>query len=451
MPGHMASFVFGCLEGFVQHNGRKGTYGPLLFTSWEEDPAQKYIIFKLRQGVKYHDGTDFNAEGVKWYLELKQEKSPGWLANVTSIEVIDNYTIKLNTSYFDIVMWAQLNEQHASPTALAKGVDANMFNPVGTGPLKFVEYKRDQHLKYVRFDDYWGGKPYLDGLDCIFVPDTTAQLAALLAGEGDHIRAIQYKDIDLLKKRGYNLYDIPMVMCGIVPDTVNPDSKFLDPRVREAIDYAIDRETIAKELGYGYMDVLETIYPKPIPGYAPGLARKYDPAKAKQLLTDAGLGSGFSTPFHVSQFANMDVMVAVQRYLSQVGINAQIKEVDMGTWTALRAKGWEGLLYQHGIFQAPYEYNLNRAFGKAYKDYVNATRPAGFDDLMDKLMRTTNVEARLPLAKQMQEMVRDSSMFIPLVTWSQIDAVTPRLHDHGMYEIHGTLCWFPEKAWFSEK
>ncbi|MBN1192012.1 MAG: hypothetical protein JXA46_19830 [Dehalococcoidales bacterium] len=451
MPGHMASFVFGCLEGFVQHNGRNGTFNPQLFTEWEEDPNEKYIIFKLRKGVKYHDGTDFNAEGVKWYLDLKQKESPGWLANVTSTEVIDDYTIKLNTTHFDIVMWAQLNEQHASPTQLAKGVDACMFYPVGTGPLKFVEYKRDQVLKYERFDDYWGGQPYLDGMECIFMPDSTAQLAALLAGEGDHIRAIQYKDIDLLKKNGFELFDIPMVMCGIIPDQVNPDSLFLDKRVREAIDYAIDRETISQELGYGYMQPLKTIYPTPMPGYVDGIGREYNPDKAKQLLAEAGFPNGLETDFHVSQFANMDVMVAVQQYLAEVGINAHIKEVDMGTWTALRRQGWEGLLYMHGIFQAPYEYNLNRAFGSAYADYINAVRPDGFDDLLQQTVKTVDIEARKPMAEQMQRMATDNAMYIPLVTYSQIDAVTPRLHDHGMYEVHGTLCWFPDKAWFSEK
>jgi len=162
IPGHMTTPLYGCLEGFVRHNGRTGEYGPWLLTFWEEDPNEKYIIFHLREGVKYHDGSDFNAEGVKWYIDTHQEITPGWMANVTSTEVIDEYTIKLNTDYFDLVMWAQLNEAHASPTQLAKGEEACLWNPVGTGPFKFVEYKRDQYLKYEAFEDYWDGRPYID-------------------------------------------------------------------------------------------------------------------------------------------------------------------------------------------------------------------------------------------------------------------------------------------------
>jgi peptide/nickel transport system substrate-binding protein len=214
--------------------------------------------------------------------------------------------------------------------------------------------------------------------------------------------------------------------------------------------YAIDRKTIADALGYGFMMPYETIYPTPIPGYTPGLARQFDLAKAKQLMADAGLADGFETTMYVSQFANDDVMVAVQQCLAEIGITARISNVDMGKWTALRKTGWDGLLYQHGIFQAPYEYNLNRAYGPAYADYVSMARPEGFDDLLAQLMNTTDAKARLPMAKQIQQMVYDTACFIPLVTWAQIDAVDPKVRDHEMYKIHGTQCWSPEKTWIAK-
>jgi len=451
IPGHMTTPIYGCLEGFVRHNGRTGEYGPWLFTSWEVDPNEKYIIFHLREGVKYHDGSDFNAEGVKWYFDNHQEITPGWLANVSSTEVIDEYTVKLNTDYYDLVMWAQLNEQHASPTQLKKGEEACLWLPVGTGPFKFVEYKRDQNLTYEAFEDYWDGRPYIDTYVQKYLPDQATQLAALLAGEGDHMRAVQYKDLELLKSKGFELPSIFMVECGIIAPTDNPDSVFADIRVRQAIEYAIDKETIAKELGYGYMEPFKTIYPEPMPGYVSGFTREYDPDKARQLLADAGLADGFETDLSVAQFAIMDVMVAVQQYLAEVGITVHVKEVDMGQWTSMRRQGWTGLLYQHGIFQAPYEYNLNRAYGPAYKDYVSMVRPEGFNEVLDKVMKTTDAAARLPYAEQLQRMVYDSACMIPLETWAQIDAISPRVHDHEMYKTHGTQCWNAAKAWLSEK
>jgi peptide/nickel transport system substrate-binding protein len=450
IPGHMTTPIYCCLEGFVRHNGRTGEYLPWLFTSWEEDPNEKYVIFHLREGVKYHDGSDFNAEGVKWYFDTHQQLTKGWLANVTSTEVIDEYTVKLNTDYFDLVMWAQLNEQHASPTQLKKGEEACLWNPVGTGPFKFVEYKRDQYLKYEAFEDYWDGRPYIDYYVQKYLPDQATQLAALLAGEGESMRAVQYKDLEMLKSKGFDLPSIFMVECGIIPVQDNPESPFADIRVRQAIEYAIDKQTIADALGYGYMEPFKTIYPEPMPGYVPGFTREYNPEKARTLLTVAGYTDGIETDLHVAQFAIMDVMVAVQQYLAEVGITVHIKEVDMGQWTVMRRQGWDGLLYQHGIFQAPYEYNLNRAYGPAYADYVSMIRPEGFNETLDKVMKTTDPQARLPYAEQLQRMVYDTCCYIPLETWAQIDAVSPKLHNHETYKIHGTQCWNCNKSWLSE-
>jgi peptide/nickel transport system substrate-binding protein len=443
----MAMFNVPCLESLVWHNTVTGEYTPWLAESWEEDPDGKFIILKLRKGVKFHDGTGFNAKAVKDYLELKRKDMPGWLGSVSSIDIIDEHTVRLNTTHIDLIIFTELQEYMASPTHLAKGKDAVAFHPVGTGPFKFADFKRDVYLKYERFDDYWGGKPYFDGFEFVFVPDTATQLATLMAGEADHLRGIQFKDIATLKTAGFNLISMPQVQCLLAPDTANPDSIYANKKVREAVEYAINREEIAKSLGYGYMQPMDLFAPRSVSAYIPGLGRQYDPGRAKQLLAEAGYPNGFETTIVANPYANRDVMVAVQGYLAEVGIKAKVDFADMGRYTSLRNTGWKNtLLYVHGVYGQPFEYYTYRTWGRVWKDYVSVARTEGFYDLIDSMVAQTDAEARKPMMEQLVKAVHDDVTVIPLVTWDQIDAVSPKIHDIDIYTEH-MIRWHIHKMW----
>ena len=235
----------------------KGAYQPELATSWEIAPDGKSITFKLRQGVKFHDGTDFNADAVKFnYTEYLPPK-PSIISGVSSLDVVDPYTIRLNIpAYSNLIMYQLATDIRlviASPTAIKKnGADWATVNPVGTGPFKLKQYERNVSIKYIKNPDYWDKNlPYLDEMDCIAIPDPMTQLAAFKAGDVHVLYDAKPQIVQQLAKEGYELIICPGTLQSIVPNTKDPDSVFTNKKVREAIEYAIDKEAIASGPGMG--------------------------------------------------------------------------------------------------------------------------------------------------------------------------------------------------------
>src|SRR4051794_7068237 len=153
---------------------------PSLAESWTQ-PDPKTLIFKLRQGVKFHDGTDFDAEAVKFNFDRMQDPATksvrtGEIANVQNAEVVDKNTVKLNLKKPDAALLATLTDRAGmiiSPAAVKKFGPDIQRNPVGTGPFQFVEWLKDDHLSAKKFDAYWdkNAGPYLDGLRYRPIPD----------------------------------------------------------------------------------------------------------------------------------------------------------------------------------------------------------------------------------------------------------------------------------------
>src|SRR5215204_3148985 len=178
---------------------------PSLAESWSyADP--KTLVFKLRQGVKFHDGTDFDADAVKFNFDRMQDPASksvrtGEIANVQNAEVVDKYTVKLNLKRPDAALLATLTDRAGmivSPDAIKKlGPDLGR-KAVGTGPFEFVEWIKDDHLTAKRFAGYWGAKdggPYLDELRYRPIPDDTVKLQSLIGGEIDVMDYVQPRDV----------------------------------------------------------------------------------------------------------------------------------------------------------------------------------------------------------------------------------------------------------------
>jgi peptide/nickel transport system substrate-binding protein len=454
MSGAMAYPTDPVYEGLIWVNMLTGAMEPWLAESWQQDPTGKFITFKLRKGVKFHDGTEFNAQALKDFLTMKKAAMKGWLPNVESMDVVDSHTLKLNTSSIDALFISNLNEQLSSPTYLAKGQDTTQFAPVGTGPYKFSEFKRDSYLRYVRFDDYWGGKQYLDGVEYIFVPDPETQVTTLLAGEAQIIYNLPLKDIARMKPANFALPSMPAVYNGFCPDSANADSPLSNKKVLEAIDCAINKEEIAKSLGYGgFIKPMDSVIPSNIPGYTAGAGRKYDPNRAKQLLTEANFPNGFETTIVANSMANPDTIVAAQSDLAKVGIKARIDNADMGRWMSMRTTGWKNtLLYVHGVYGQPFEYYFERTWAKARPDsYKSAARPAGFDDMLSKMITEMDAKARTSQLQAIAKAMQDEGTFIPFIIREQVASISPKIHDYGIYKDNMTRAGFHKyKTWMSK-
>lgn len=312
------------------HVDGKGNIVPCLAESYKVADDMKSITFNLRKGVKFHDGTDFNAKAAKWNLDntIAKKSQPYWV----SVDIIDDYTVRLN-----LLMWTNTiltgldgaGTWMVSPTAFEKnGADWMRNNPVGTGPFKFVSFVRDVAYKAVRNPEYWmKGKPYLDAVEIVYVADPMTQAAVLQSGDVDVLQIEPAKMAADLKALGFTEdVQVTSTFC-LLPDTVHPDSPFANKKVREAVEYALDREAIAKAFSYGFW---QAAYQIPAPStnvYDPNysLARKYNVDKAKQLMTEAGFPNGFSATLLVIPVGiDRNIAVAIQSNLAQIGITLEI-------------------------------------------------------------------------------------------------------------------------------
>jgi ABC-type transport system substrate-binding protein len=269
---------------------------------------------------------------------------PNW----ASVDIIDDYTIRVNftewmntlpSSFADAANMAYM----VSKTAFDKNSLAWMrANPVGTGPFKFGSFTLDASLKFVKNPDYWvKGKPYLDGIDYVLVADPMTQKMTMESGEGDMVDEVTGKLVADYAAMGLNLNPVFYMTNLLVPDTANAGSPWAKKEVREAVEYAIDREAIAKTFGYGHGQAMYQI-PSPYSlAYNPDftLGRKYDPEKAKQLLAEAGYPDGFKTTIIAVALGDKDTVTVLQAYLAKAGIQTELDFPEWGKWVTYMGPG----------------------------------------------------------------------------------------------------------------
>ncbi|MBN1189835.1 MAG: ABC transporter substrate-binding protein [Dehalococcoidales bacterium] len=333
-----------CYNGLVK-DWWNGDITPDLAESWEVDTAEPSITFHLRKGVKYHDGSTMDAEAVKFSYDLQLDANtrPAW----KKWEVIDDYTVKVTLNYFDnTILRTFENEQVVSPTQFKnEGAEGMRRTPIGTGPFYFVKYDQDSLMVGKRFDDYWEeGKPYLDEIHQIYIPDKTTKKAAMQSNEGDVVLVEMGKETYDYTQMG--LFDAliqPQATTFMIFDDGNEDSPWTDIKLRQAVALSIDREWLAKNLGYGQWEPCWQLPPRPSTCYDPNF-NEYprDIEKAKQLLAEAGYPNGIKTQLLPNpEGVNRDLWVAVQSQLREAGIDCDLQFMEGAKFTDLRhGAGW---------------------------------------------------------------------------------------------------------------
>ena len=332
---------------------REGKLQPWLATSFKENAKDKNIVLTLRKGVKFHDGTDFNAEAVKWNLDQFIAAKSAAAKSIASIDVVDNDTVRISLVEWDSTVINNLAATMGmiiSPAACKKnGVDWAAAHPVGTGPFEFVSWEKDTRITFKKFNGYWQkGKPYLDGVQWTNIVDPLTREMALKNGELDVALLLDMQGLRKLEKEGFIVNRV--LTSGInsfMPDSANPDSPWAKLKVRQAAQHAINVEDIAKTVFNG-----EAIPPNQWAGkghwaYNPAVVGyPYNPAKAKKLLKEAGYPNGFKTKLAYNKTLFELGMIAVQGYLKAVGIDAELVPLQAGAWNQMTAGGtWDGLLY----------------------------------------------------------------------------------------------------------
>jgi ABC-type transport system substrate-binding protein len=327
---------------------------PWLATSWSVSDDGKAVTLKLRQGIKFSDDTDFNAEAVKFNFEDyrdKQGANAPVLFKITSFDIPDPYTITIHLSAPDVTFLLGIAQSNyglmASPTAVQKPTTPDniaQLHMVGTGPFLFDSWQRDNYIQYKANPNYWQkGKPYLSALRWNFIPDQTASILAFRSGQANVMFTLDPVDAINLKNDGFNVGEVSLkyIHC-LIPDGNNPDSPFAKLEVRQALEYALNKnELVAVGSGYFYV---ATQHAKPTdPYYDPTIIpRDYDLAEAKRLLASAGYPEGVPIIVVTSQSMRVDTENLILSQIKAAGFNVtQVAIQPSAAYWGTLMKGWK--------------------------------------------------------------------------------------------------------------
>ena len=449
---------------FLLRYDTDGRFQPRLAESWEIAPDGKSLTLRLRKGVKFHDGTDFNAEAVKYNLENYTSGTtkvrPATLLNISSYDIIDPYTIRLNLKVFDIVLLDQLSDASgmmASPTALKIPTSTDTLtniknHMVGTGPFTFVSWQRATSASFKKYDGYWQkGKPYLDNWDISAVVDTAVSVMSFKRAEANLIYGLTARDAHDLAALGYEVVvtDAHPVIY-MIPDGANADSPFANIKLRQAVEYAIDKKSIAAAIGQEYYTPLYQLAEPQDARFVQGLTtRNYDPKKAKQLVAEAGYPNGFKTTIITDTAANRDVMVAIQTNLKEAGIEATLDFQDATRMTNTTQKGWKnGLLMPvTGLLVSLRSFSQRFASTTAS---VSMFKPSGWQEKVDATVAQPDDNKRLSQYRELTKIMFDQVMVIPLWTSPELSAMDKKIHDIKWTKGGHPRFYEPQDAWLSK-
>ncbi|WP_340084537.1 glutathione ABC transporter substrate-binding protein [Siminovitchia sp. FSL H7-0308] len=422
------------LSGSIQSTMLEGLVGfdkdmnmiPVLAESYEASDDAKVFTFTLRKGVTFHDGTPFNAEAVKVNIDRvanpdNKLKRYSMFELVEKTEVIDEYTVSVTLKEpFGAMLnhFAHPAGRIISPAAIEKyGKDIAM-NPVGTGPFKFVEWNQSDHLAVEKNPDYWEeGLPKVDGIKFKPVPESGARVAMLQTGEADFIYPIPTEQAESLNGTdGIIVENSPSIVARYM--SMNTTKKpFNDIKVRQAINYAINKEAFLKVVYRGYGSEMDSVIPAGLQFYSKQTPYPYDPEKAKQLLQEAGYESGFKTTVWGGNNSDaIKAMEFIQQQLGEIGIEVNVVPMEAGTlsdkiWSVQEAKDAEVELFYGGWSSSTGDADWGirpllagdaippKSYNVAY--YENEK----VDQLINEALQTADPEKRKTAYAKMQELI----------------------------------------------
>jgi peptide/nickel transport system substrate-binding protein len=442
-----------CVDPLLRF-GKDGRMEPWLATSWKYSGDMKSLTLTLRKGVKFHDGTDFNAAAVKTNLDLCRAAKTGQLASVSSVDVVDNFTVKLNLSSVDAYLLTNFGEWvglMVSPAALAKGEDYCRTNPVGTGPFKQVEFISGVSVKFKKWEGYWQkGKPYLDAVEIVNIPDDTTAIMAFKKGD---VGMMQTRDAIMIKGLNANVSFVGTYLT-LVPDSAHENSPFSDLKVRQAVAHAIDSKTLQKSFGAD-VEVSNQLVEKSSVHYNPDIkGYPYDVEKAKKLLEASKYPKGFKGELIYSATYNVPTIVAaIQAMLTKINVQLDLKPVGSAQYIALRTSGWQnGLLVTSAGTDASTDSGrlLSTKFSKFAPEYSVVARSAEYDALLDKILLEPDLVKRVALTKQFMKQQVDGECMVLYpynFGWNYVKQPYLKGSSRGDGWFHQ---WTPENAWFDK-
>ena len=461
--GESAQVANNIFDTLVKYDSASDRYIPCLAVSWDVSDDQKVYIFHLRKNVKFHDGNPFNSGTVKFswerqFLSAHPFHDPpygnfifyrslwgGYPGNIKKIKIIDNYTIKVELytrSYRFLKTISQLQFAIVSPRAIYAHRNDFYKNPVGTGPFKFVEWRKWQRIVLEKNSSYWGNGPHIDRL--VFEP---------APGEKRRRRHMERHRIDLMENPTTDfIYNIqikkkyPHLKITTMPGTnfsyvsINCQKyPFNNINVRKALNYAIDRQRIVRDMNEN-MPVVSSPYETLWGRYIAGMTYRLDHNLARNLLSKAGLSRGheiklwyplISRPYLVSPER---VAIGVKQSLEEVGLKVRLTGLNWKTFNEklqyghhdLAITGYTGIDYDPDLyFDISWDKN-NATLGGTNDTFFRS-------DQISSLLTTCRFEPDRKVRAEkygiIQKILADNCPMVPLYHYRTVAVMDKNLQD----------------------
>jgi glutathione transport system substrate-binding protein len=427
---------------------------PVLAESYTVSDDGLVYTFKLREGVKFQDGTDFNAEAVK--VNLDRVMNPdnklarfNQFNRIASVEAVSPTSVRITLKepfgpFLNSL--AHASAAMISPAALAKYGNKDIaFNPVGTGPFVFVDWKQTDYVKVKKFEGYWHqGYPKVDTITWKPVLENNTRAAMLQTGEADFAYPLPYEQAAVLQASDkLTIVTGPSIITRYVSFNLQ-QKPFDDIRVRQAINYAINKEALAKVAFNGFAIPAEGYVPQGVL-YAHRMAPwPYDPAKARALLAEAGYPNGFESNLWSAYTTTtaLKTIQFLQQQLAQVGIKVQVQALEPGQRTEWVQSAPDPKTAKVRMLYAGWSSSTGEADWALRPLFATESWPPKLnntayyssdmvDGLIAKALTSTSDPEKAELYAKAQEQLMKDAPWAPLVTEKNLYATAKRLS--GVY------------------
>ncbi len=416
-------------------------FGPGLAESWDLTDDTTWV-FKLRKGVKFHNGEEFKASDVVFTLDrLKKSLMANLGANIASFKAIDDYTVEIKTPRpyavlpNDLAAVLILNEKYAKEV----GDEQLDLKPVGTGPYKLVEWVKEDHITLAANPDYYAGAPKIDEVTFRPITNGATRTAALLTGEVDVIQDLNVRDVDRVKADDrYKVMTKPSLLNVVVsidhreksPTIPLDKNPMTDRRVREAMVRAIDVAAINKIIMNGLSTPSEQYVPASHTGYVDGASFRdmypFDLEKAAQLMAEAGYADGFTVTLDTTnnRYVNdQQIAQALASMLGKIKIDLKLNLMPKSNFfgyirvpsdkSSMIMSGWDVPSGDGGSMYSVMFYSRDKKEGYGQVNRGSYSNPK-VDELIDKADATPKLEERDAYLQEVTKILMQDIPMIPI-------------------------------------
>ncbi|HEY2871121.1 MAG TPA: ABC transporter substrate-binding protein [Reyranella sp.] len=419
--------------------------GPSLAESWQESPDGKTYEFKLRPGLKFHNGDPITTEDVKFSFERYKGASAAILhARVSEVEIVDPRVVRFHLKE----PWPDFMTFYGT-TASAAGIvvpknyltqvgdDGFRKHPVGAGPYKFVRHRPGVEVELEAFPGYWRRVPNVKTLIMRSVPEATTRAVAVKTGEADFGLVLDGPDAEGIR-RDPRMQVVASKHASIFwiefTEQWDPKSPWHDPRLRLAANLALDRQQINEAACLGFCPPAGVIVPRVMDFALQAAPPLHDPAKAKKLLADAGYPNGLDAGEFAAIPGFPTVAEAVVNELNAAGIRVRLRSMERaafyGAWQEKKLRGlFMAAAGSSGNAASRVDTFIQSKGAYAYGGYPD------IDELFRQQATERDVEKREAVLHKIQQLTIDRTMYAPVMDLRSLNGIGPRIAKHTITDV----------------